>query len=205
MTLSINGTMVRGEFSVSVDFSVANGETLALVGRNGVGKSTILSCIAGLVSLTQGEIVLNNSVLDSPQQKLFVQPEERNIGMVFQRLHLLPHLTAQQNIDFALKARGKDTHVSSEWLEKLHIGHLAHRSVSTLSGGEAQRVALARSIAPQPQVLLLDEPLSAVDADSREGLRSVLATCLQAFGGIAILVSHDTDDVASLATSVTAL
>jgi len=205
MTLSINGTIVRGEFSISVDFSVANGETLALVGRNGVGKSTILSCIAGLVSLTHGEIVLNNKVLDSPQQNLFVQPEERNIGMVFQRLHLLPHLTAQQNINFALKARGIDTHVSSEWLEKLHIGHLAHRSVSTLSGGEAQRVALARSIAPQPQVLLLDEPLSAVDADSREGLRSVLATCLQAFGGIAILVSHDTDDVASLATSVTAL
>ncbi len=205
MTLRVNGTMKRGEFSISVEISVANGETLALVGRNGVGKSTILSCIAGLVPLTHGEIVLNNLVLDSPQQKLFVQPEERNIGMVFQRLHLLPHLTAQQNIDFALKARSKDTHASSEWLEKLHIGHLAQRSVSTLSGGEAQRVALARAMAPQPQVLLLDEPLSAVDADSRESLRGVLAQCLQDFGGMAILVSHDTGDVASLATSVTAL
>jgi ABC-type sulfate/molybdate transport systems ATPase subunit len=95
--------------------------------------------------------------------------------------------------------------MASVWLERLHISHLADRSVSNLSGGEAQKVALARALAPEPPVLLLDEPLSAVDAESRADLRSVLAECLQVFGGIAILVSHDSDDVVSLATSVMAL
>jgi len=205
MTLQLNGTVSRGDFTLSVNLAVHKGETLALVGRNGIGKSTILSCIAGLVPLIDGEITLGTQTLDAPSTKVFVQPEHRNVGMVFQRLHLLPHLSVKRNIEFALKARDLSTEASSEWLERLHISHLADRSVSTLSGGEAQRVALARALAPQPHVLLLDEPLSAVDAESRGSLRDVLATTLESFGGIAILVSHDADDVASLATAVMAL
>jgi molybdate transport system ATP-binding protein len=205
MTLQLAGTLSRGDFSIDVSFSIDAGDTLALVGRNGAGKSTVLSCIAGLVPLSNGELVLNDITLDSPSQKVFIQPEKRNIGMVFQRLHLLPHLSVRHNVEFALKARGKDSHMASVWLERLHISHLADRSVSNLSGGEAQKVALARALAPEPPVLLLDEPLSAVDAESRADLRSVLAECLQVFGGIAILVSHDSDDVVSLATSVMAL
>jgi molybdate transport system ATP-binding protein len=205
MTLQLAGTLSRGDFSIDVNFSIDAGDTLALVGRNGAGKSTVLSCIAGLVPLSNGELVLNDQTLDSPSQKLFIQPEDRNIGMVFQRLHLLPHLSVRHNVEFALKAREKDSHMASVWLERLHISHLADRSVSNLSGGEAQKVALARALAPEPPVLLLDEPLSAVDAESRADLRSVLAECLQVFGGIAILVSHDSDDVVSLATSVMAL
>jgi molybdate transport system ATP-binding protein len=205
MTLQLNGTMSRGDFTLSVKLSVNKGETLALVGRNGIGKSTILSCIAGLVPLNNGEITLGTHTLDSPSKKVFIQPEHRNVGMVFQRLHLLPHLSVKKNVEFALRARGLNTQASHEWLERLHISHLADRSVSTLSGGEAQRVALARALAPQPHVLLLDEPLSAVDAESRGSLRDVLASTLESFGGIAILVSHDSDDVASLATAVTAL
>ncbi len=205
MTLQLAGTLSRGDFSIDVSFSIDAGDTLALVGRNGAGKSTVLSCIAGLVPLSNGELVLNDITLDSPSQKVFIQPEDRNIGMVFQRLYLLPHLSVRHNVEFALKARGKDSHMASVWLERLHISHLADRSVSNLSGGEAQKVALARALAPEPPVLLLDEPLSAVDAESRADLRSVLAECLQVFGGIAILVSHDSDDVVSLATSVMAL
>jgi molybdate transport system ATP-binding protein len=205
MTLQLNGTVSRGDFTLSVNLAVHKGETLALVGRNGIGKSTILSCIAGLVPLIDGEITLGTQTLDAPSTKVFVQPELRNVGMVFQRLHLLPHLSVKRNIEFALKARDLSTKASPEWLERLHISHLADRSVSTLSGGEAQRVALARALAPQPHVLLLDEPLSAVDAESRGSLRDVLAITLESFGGIAILVSHDTDDVASLATAVMAL
>jgi molybdate transport system ATP-binding protein len=205
MTLQLNGTMSRGDFTLSVNLSVNKGETLALVGPNGIGKSTILSCIAGLVPLTNGELSLGSHTFDSPSRNVFIQPEHRNVGMVFQRLHLLPHLSVNKNIDFALNARGLSTQASPEWLERLHISHLADRSVSTLSGGEAQRVALARALAPQPHVLLLDEPLSAVDAESRGSLRDVLATTLESFGGVAVLVSHDADDVASLATAVMAL
>lgn len=205
MTLQLAGTLSRGDFSIDVNFSIDAGETLALVGRNGAGKSTVLSCVAGLVPLSNGELVLNEQTLDSPLRKVFVQPEHRNVGMVFQRLHLLPHLSVKKNVEFALKARGISTAASHQWLERLHISHLVDRSVSTLSGGEAQRVALARALAPQPDVLLLDEPLSAVDAESRSSLRDVLAASLESFGGIAILVSHDSDDVASLATAVMAL
>jgi molybdate transport system ATP-binding protein len=205
MTLQMTGTISRSDFSIAVNFAIGAGETLALVGRNGVGKSTVLSCIAGLVPLSRGELVVNDQMFDSPAQKVFIQPENRNTGMVFQRLHLLPHLSVLGNVEFALKARGKDSHLASVWLEHLQISHLASRSVMNLSGGEAQKVALARALAPEPQMLLLDEPLSAVDAESRADLRGVIASCLQSFGGIAVLVSHDSDDVVSLATSVIAL
>jgi molybdate transport system ATP-binding protein len=205
MSLEFSASVTRGSFSLSLEMSVAAGETLALVGRNGTGKSTVLSCIAGLLPITSGQISVDGTVINAPGAHVFVQPEHRNIGMVFQRLHLLPHLSALGNVEFALKMRGADTIEARQWLSRLQIEHVADQKVSTLSGGEAQRVALARALAPQPRVLLLDEPLSAVDADSRSELRKTIAACLEEFGGIAVLVSHDSDDVSLLATSVQAL
>jgi iron(III) transport system ATP-binding protein len=184
------------------------GRVLAIIGPSGCGKSTLLRCINRLHELDEdafvsGDVLVGGASVYADGTNVVAM--RRRIGMVFQRLHLLPHLSVRHNVEFALKARGKDSHMASVWLERLHISHLADRSVSNLSGGEAQKVALARALAPEPPVLLLDEPLSAVDAESRADLRSVLAECLQVFGGIAILVSHDSDDVVSLATSVMAL
>ena len=209
MTLSIAGDIGKGTHSLSVDFSIEPGEVVGIVGRNGAGKTTLIETIAGIVPMVTGSVEWNGTDWDNAARKMWVSPEERRCAVVFQDLRLFPHMAAMQNVAFGLRARGVSKgEAHSVAMQKLHVvgaEHLADRQASVLSGGEAQRVALARAIATDPAVLLLDEPLSAIDAASKESLREVVATVLQQFTGIALLVSHDPTDVATLATRTISL
>ena len=204
MSLIIQGQIQRGECAFDLQEEFSPGEVVAVVGPNGSGKSTLLSVVAGLLRLAEGSISLNGRCLDSSVDDVYVSPEDRNIGMMFQSLHLVSQMTAVDNVALALRARGSSRNdarvVAHEHLDAVGAAHLAHRKASELSGGEAQRVALARAIATRPAVLLLDEPLSAIDAASKEPLRVVLANVLSGYSGVTLLVTHDSEDVASLAS-----
>jgi len=204
MSLIIQGRIQRGECAFDLQEEFSSGEVVAVVGPNGSGKSTLLSVVAGLLRLTDGSMSLDGRCLDSSKDNVYVEPEYRDIGMMFQLLHLVGQMTVVDNVALALRARGasrSEARVAArEQLIAVGSLHLADRNASELSGGEAQRVALARAIATNPSVLLLDEPLSAIDAASKEPLREVLAVVLQEFKGIALLVSHDPADVTTLAS-----
>lgn len=204
MSLIIQGRIQRGECAFDLHEEFSSGEVVAVVGPNGSGKSTLLSVVAGLLRLAEGSMSLDGRCLDSSKDNVYVEPEHRGIGMMFQSLHLVGQTTVVDNVALALRARGASRSearaTAREHLITVGSLHLADRKASDLSGGEAQRVALARAIATNPSVLLLDEPLSAIDAASKEPLRAVLAEVLQEFKGIALLVSHDSADVSTLAS-----
>jgi molybdate transport system ATP-binding protein len=204
MSLVIDGRIHRGECSFDLQEEIFPGEVVAVVGPNGSGKSTLLSVVSGLLCLADGTMSLDGRCLDSTVDDVYVSPEDRNIGMMFQSLHLVSQMTTIDNVALALRARGSsrnDARVDAQQhLDAVGVGHLARRKASELSGGEAQRVALARAIATRPAVLLLDEPLSAIDAQSKEPLRVVLDGVLRAYSGITLLVTHDLVDVDSLAS-----
>jgi len=204
MTLAVSGEIGKGTYSLSVDFSVVPGEVVGVVGRNGAGKTTLIETIAGIIPMVSGSISLNKLGWDDASHKQWVSPEERRCAVVFQDLRLFPHMSVLQNVMFGLRAHGvaksDATRVSIEKLHLVGAEHLAARKASVLSGGEAQRVALARAIATRPAVLLLDEPFSAIDAESKEPLRAVLDGVLSTYSGITLLVTHDLKDVESLAS-----
>lgn len=204
MSLIIDGRIQRGECAFDLQEEIFPGEVVAVVGPNGSGKSTLLSVVSGLLRLAGGSLSLDGRCLDSSVDGVYVSPEDRNVGMMFQSLHLVGQLTVVDNVGLALRARGSSRNdarvVAQQHLDAVGAAHLAHRKASELSGGEAQRVALARAIATRPVVLLLDEPLSAIDAESKEPLRAVLEGVLSSFSGIALLVTHDLVDVESLAS-----
>jgi ABC-type sulfate/molybdate transport systems ATPase subunit len=177
-----------------VELSLAVRETVALVGPSGAGKSTVLRAVAGLVRPAAGRIALGDEVWFDA--RTWRRPEERPVGMVFQQYALFPHLTVRGNVAFG--ARGPVDAV----LERLGIAHLAETRPATLSGGEQQRVALARALAREPRVLLLDEPLSALDAHTRAAVRTELREVLRSAGLPALVVTHDFEDAAALADVV---
>jgi molybdate transport system ATP-binding protein len=204
MSLIIDGRIQRGECSFELQEEIFPGEVVAVLGPNGSGKSTLLSVVSGLLRLADGSMSLDGRCLDSSIDDVYVSPEDRNIGMMFQSLHLVSQMTAIDNVALALRAKGSSRNdarvVAQQHLDAVGAAHLALRTASALSGGEAQRVALARAIATRPAVLLLDEPLSAIDAESKEALRAVLDGVLSTYSGITLLVTHDITDVDSLAS-----
>jgi molybdate transport system ATP-binding protein len=204
MSLIIDGRISRGECAFDLQEEIFPGEVVAVVGPNGSGKSTLLSVVSGLLRLADGSMSLDGRCLDSSIDDVYVSPEDRNIGMMFQSLHLVSQMTAIDNVALALRAKGSSRNdarvVAQQHLDAVGAAHLALRTASALSGGEAQRVALARAIATRPAVLLLDEPLSAIDAESKEALRAVLDGVLGTYSGITLLVTHDITDVDSLAS-----
>jgi molybdate transport system ATP-binding protein len=180
-------------FRLELAFDVG-AETLALVGPSGAGKTTVLRAIAGLVRPERGRISLGDETwLDAGVD---VPPERRRVGLVFQEYALFPHLSVRQNVAFGGRAR------ADELLERLGIGHLAGARPGALSGGERQRVALARALARDPGVLLLDEPLAALDAHTRGRVRADLREQLRGLGLPTVLVTHDYEDAAALANRV---
>lgn len=172
----------RGEFELDVSLSVGAGETAALLGPNGAGKSTIVAAIAGLLPLHDGAVRLAGRVLDEPAAGIFVPPEGRRIGVVFQDQVLFRHLSTLDNVAFGLVAQGMRraearTHAQA-WLAAMDLGDLGLRRPRALSGGQRQRVALARALACQPDLLLADEPLGSLDVTARNRLRRNLASHL---------------------------
>ncbi|MBL8726969.1 MAG: ABC transporter ATP-binding protein [Planctomycetes bacterium] len=209
MTLDVDFGLQRGELHLDVAFAVAAGETLALVGPNGAGKSTCLAALAGLLGIARGHITLAGERLDDPARRLFVPPASRGVGVVFQEHRLFPHLGALDNVAFGLRARGSDRRsartAAREWLRRVGLERHAAVLPRELSGGQAQRVALARALAAAPRLLLLDEPLSAVDASARLLLRRELRAHLAAFAGPRVVVAHDALDAFALADRVAVL
>jgi len=201
--LSIDATVRRGAFSVTAAFEAEPGETIALLGPNGSGKSTLVAAIAGLEGPERGRIALDGDALDDGARGIHVPPEHRPIGVVFQGLLLFPHLTAVENVAFPLRARGIARAPARARalaaLGRLGVAGRAGAKPPTLSGGEAQRVALARALVADPALLLLDEPLSALDVGARAEIRDVLREELSRFDGVRILVTHDPVEATTLA------
>jgi molybdate transport system ATP-binding protein len=186
-------------FKLDLNLSVAPGVTV-LLGPNGAGKSTLLRLVAGLEQPDSGQITLGEQCLYTSSQQIDQPPEKRQIGMVFQDLALFPHLDVRGNIGFGLKLR-RISHTErqkqiNKLLVKLGIEHLAERNVTTLSGGERQKVALARTLATDPQLLLLDEPTAALDPTARGEIRHWLQSILTALNIPTLLVTHDAEEVA---------
>ena len=181
----------------AVDLSLRAGrETIALVGPSGAGKTTVLRAVAGLLRPGHGRISLNGATWYDDAQGIDEPPESRSVGYVFQDYALFPHLNVRSNVAFGGSAR------VDELLDRLRIGHLARARPGALSGGERQRVALARALARDPELLLLDEPLAALDAHTRAGVRVELQQLLRELDRPALMVTHDFEDAAALADRV---
>src|SRR5256885_13356166 len=201
MTATLEVTDLKKQFAIGrpaidgVSFHVPAGEIVVLLGPSGCGKTTTLRCVAGLEHPTGGEISIGGNIVSSPARGILVPPRLRDIGMVFQSYAVWPHMTVRQNVIYPLKHR-KITRADAgrkvdEVLELVGLSEYADRPVVALSGGQMQRVALARSIVYRPQLLLLDEPLSNLDAKLRLRLRDDLRVILKQTGMTALYVTHD--------------
>ena len=181
-----------------VSFHVKEGEILSLLGPSGCGKTTLLRAIAGLEDIDDGEILLDGTIITSPKKKIFLSPEKRLLGLVFQSYALWPHMKVRENVSYGLKVRKFkkdeiDKRVKSA-LETVGLSGLEGRYPAQLSGGQQQRVALARNIVYEPKVLLLDEPLSNLDRKVRERMRGELHVLLKRIGVTAVYVTHDQEE-----------
>jgi molybdate transport system ATP-binding protein len=192
---------------LDVQLEAEPGDVVAVVGPNGSGKTTLLRALAGLVPLAEGFVRCNGDEWEGEGPRVSVQ--DRRTGMVFQDILLFPHLTARENVAFGPRSRGatrKDSLASADrWLRRVGVGELVSRKPDQLSGGQAQRVALARALASDPVLLLLDEPLAALDVRVAMAMRVELAKHLREYGGISVLVTHDAVDVLTMATRVIVL
>jgi molybdate transport system ATP-binding protein len=192
-----------GTFDLDVAVDAAAGEIVAVLGPNGAGKSTLLRALSGLTAPHRGRVELDGVVLEDASRDIHVPPERRPIGVVFQDYLLFPHLSAIENVAFGLRARGVKAGEAraraQSWLDRLGVGEHAEARPRALSGGQAQRVALARALAIDPRMLLLDEPLAALDASARDTVRRDLRRHLESFTGIRIIVTHDPLEAVALA------
>ncbi|TMQ95334.1 ABC transporter ATP-binding protein [Actinomadura soli] len=190
----------RGAFDLDLALTAAPGEVVALLGPNGAGKSTALRALAGLVAMAGGHIRVDGDDLRP------LPPDRRRIGMVFQDYLLFPHLSALENVAFGPRCQGAGRRAArrraAEWLERVGLAEFASARPRALSGGQAQRVALARALAVDPGLLLLDEPLAALDVHTRMDVRAALRRHLAGFGGAAVLVTHDPLDAMVLADRI---
>ncbi|MGX1804352.1 ABC transporter ATP-binding protein [Nocardia sp. NPDC055321] len=202
MTLHARMRVERENFDLDLDLTAEPGEVVALLGPNGAGKTTALRALAGLLPLSAGEITVDDEVWDAPPG-VFVPADRRRVGVVFQDYLLFQHLSALENVAFGLRARGvrrvEARRTAADWLERVGLGAQAAARPRALSGGQAQRVALARALATDPRLLLLDEPLAALDAGTRLQVRSDLSRHLREYGGHTVVVTHDPLDAMVLA------
>lgn len=204
MSLDADIRAHRGSFEINVPLCVESGSVVALLGPNGSGKTTTIDAISGLLPLTDGHVRVRDQTWADAHTSL--QPQERNTGLVAAQHLLFPHLSALDNVAFGPRSRGMRRASAHDRarieLEALGIGELSDRRPSGLSNGQAQRAALARALATDPEVLLLDEPLSALDPATRAEVRAVLAHRLADFPGVTVLVTHDPLDALTLADTL---
>ncbi|WP_227980663.1 ABC transporter ATP-binding protein [Nocardia spumae] len=202
MTLRADLEVRRARFRLDISLTAEPGEVVALLGPNGAGKTTALRAMAGLVPLRGGRLAVADHVWDEPPA-IFVPADRRRVGVVFQDYLLFQHLSALENVAFGLRARGMRRTAArtraADWLERVGLGDHLRATPRTLSGGQAQRVALARALATEPDLLLLDEPLAALDAGTRLQVRADLARHLRDYRGHTVVVTHDPLDAMVLA------
>jgi molybdate transport system ATP-binding protein len=208
VSLDVHAVVEPGRLDVR--FSVAAGETLAVLGPNGAGKSTLLDVLAGLVRPDSGHVLLEGMTLVSAgggERDIFTAPHARGVGLLAQEALLFPHLSVRDNVAFGPRSAGRSTlearEIADRWLDRVDATGLADRRPRRLSGGQAQRVAVARALATEPRLLLLDEPFGALDAGVAPAMRRLLAEVLG--GRTVVLVTHDPLDALALAERVIVL
>ncbi len=186
-----------------MEFAIGEGEIVALLGPNGAGKTTLLRAVAGLVPFSSGHVRLDGHLLEDTATGQYIPTERRPIGFVFQDYLLFPHLSVLDNVAFGLRSRGVPRRAAAgraaQWLDRVGLQSYARTKPAELSGGQRQRVALARALAPEPRLLLLDEPLAALDVTTRAGVRRDLKRHLASFQGIRLVVTHDPLEAVALA------
>jgi len=198
-SLSVEATVARDDFQLDIALSVGPGEIVALMGENGFGKTSTLLLVAGLLSAQTGQVRLGEQVWDDPSASIWVPPERRRVGVVFQDYRLFPHLSGLDNVAFGLRRNGMSAAKAREdarrRLAEVGLeGEVIERKPDTYSGGQAQRTALARALAPAPAVLLLDEPFGALDARTGRTIRAYVHDLAATFTGPTILVTHNRAD-----------
>ncbi|CAN5599196.1 ABC transporter ATP-binding protein [soil metagenome] len=207
--LSADIKLRRGDLRLQVSFVVEAGETVALLGPNGAGKSTLVHALAGLVPIDEGAVRAGDSTWEDPERGIRLTPQQRSVGVMFQGLLLFPALCAVDNVAYGLRAQGISRDDARrralDVMDRFEAAHLARRMPSTLSGGEAQAVALARALAVEPEVLLLDEPMSALDVANRAAARRALRRALAGFEGAKVLVTHEPLEAMALAERLVVL
>jgi molybdate transport system ATP-binding protein len=209
VTLHARLALELGALNLDVELRAETTELVALVGPNGAGKTTLLRALAGLLSIRNGLVELDGQILDDTSAGVHLPPEARPVAVVFQDYLLFPHLTALDNVAYGVRSRGASRgaarRVARTWLERVGMAEHSATRPGRLSGGQAQRVALARALATRPALLLLDEPLAAIDVGARSALRRDLRNQLTDAQGVRIVVTHDPLDAMAMADRLVVL
>ncbi len=209
MTLRARLALALGALKLDLELVAETTGIVAIVGPNGAGKTTLLRALAGLLPIDAGHVELDDEVLDDTASGVHLAPEARPVAMVFQDYLLFPHLSALDNVAYGLRSRGASRRAARmearSWLERVGMADTAGERPGRLSGGQAQRVALARALATRPALLLLDEPLAAIDISARAPLRRDLRNHLTGAEGVRIVVTHDPLDAMAMADRLVVL
>lgn len=200
ITASIHKTLqaAHGKMQLDIQLNIEKGQFVALYGGSGVGKTSVLRILAGLLSVDEGQLKVNDTTWLDTSKRINVTPQQRKIGYVFQEYALFPNMTVRKNLEFALE-KGQDTGIIEELIAIIALDKLQDRKPATLSGGQQQRVALARALVRRPEILLLDEPLSALDIKMRNKLQDYILKVHHQYQLTTILVSHDVGEIIKMA------